>query len=318
MKTLINNKRSSHLSIVIPTYNRAKFLDRCLELLIPVVMKYNIAIYISDNSSKDNTKEVVDKRIKSYRFIEYQCNQDNLGADKNFELALKMPMTDYIWLLGDTYQIKTESVNFLMEILLGGSQDVNAFVFNVIGRVGDIPSISYSDKNKLLLDLGWHMTCMSSLVYARDLISSARFERYRDTNFIQTRIIFEFIENREFVIRWVSEHSIFPVVVDGVKKNSWQNKTFQIWVESWINFICSLPPSYAIDEKLRCIKMHGSKSGLFSLRGLLSLREKNILNIMEFKKYQKMFSGVINIPTFIIFFISIFPKSILRIRKYFF
>ena len=228
MKTLINNKRSSHLSIVIPTYNRAKFLDRCLELLIPVVMKYNIAIYISDNSSKDNTKEVVDKRIKSYRFIEYQCNQDNLGADKNFELALKMPMTDYIWLLGDTYQIKTESVNFLMEILLGGSQDVNAFVFNVIGRVGDIPSISYSDKNKLLLDLGWHMTCMSSLVYARDLISSARFERYRDTNFIQTGIIFEFIENREFVIRWVSEHSIFPVVVDGVKKNSWQNKTFQI------------------------------------------------------------------------------------------
>ena len=46
------------LSICIPTYNRAKFLDENLSKTIPICRKFKIPIYISDNDSKDNTFEV--------------------------------------------------------------------------------------------------------------------------------------------------------------------------------------------------------------------------------------------------------------------
>ena len=55
---------NKQLSIVIPTYNRADFLDYSLKLHIPIVKKYNICIYISDNASTDNTKEVINKLVK--------------------------------------------------------------------------------------------------------------------------------------------------------------------------------------------------------------------------------------------------------------
>lgn len=318
MKTQIGNEKNSYLSIVIPTYNRAEFLDRCLELLVPAARMHNIAIYISDNYSEDNTKAIVNKRIEGYPFIEYHCNQENLGADKNFELALKIPKTDYIWLLGDTYQIQSNGINFLIPIILDKKSKFDAIVVNVDNRVKDIGGRDYVEKNELLIDLGWHMTCMSSLIYGKHLLDSANFDRYRETYFIQTGIILEFIEDKEFLIKWESGNSVLPIILDGVKKNSWQNRTFEVWVEKWSNFVFSLPPSYNIETKLRCIKSHGLKSGMFSVKGLLSLRASGILNPMVFRKFMCLFPWTINSSVPVIFAISFLPKIIPKAMRYVF
>ncbi len=309
-------KPNSQLAFVIPTYNRADFLDCCLGLIIPSAKKYNIEIYISDNSSEDNTSEVISKRVSEYSLIKYSCNSKNLGADKNFQIALGLPKSDYIWLLGDTYWVREETIDFIIKSFSEEKIRSDAIIFNVNKRVSDIGSCDYFDKNKLLNELGWHMTCMSSLVYNRQLILAANFYRYRKTNFVQTGIIFEYIENKDFFIRWVSEYSVFPIVVENVVKNSWQDSTFEIWVDKWSNFIFSLPPSYDLSLKLSCIKDHGFKSGLFSIRGLLSLRGAGILNFGTFWRFKYNFPLVIYSPTFIIFLISILPKFIPKIMKY--
>ena len=49
------------LSIAIPTYNRSDFLDFFLEIHVPIARKYNVNFYISDNSSSDDTIEVIKK-----------------------------------------------------------------------------------------------------------------------------------------------------------------------------------------------------------------------------------------------------------------
>jgi glycosyltransferase involved in cell wall biosynthesis len=303
---------NSHLSIVIPTYNRAEFLDRCLGLIIPSARKLNIEIYVSDNSSEDNTGAVVSRRISEYSLIKYSCNSNNLGADKNFQIALGLPVSDYIWLLGDTYWIESVTIDFFIESFLNKKNIPDAVIFNVNKRVIDIGSNDYFDKNKLLSELGWHMTCMSSLVYSRHLIMAANFDRYRKTNFIQTGIIFEYIENKDFFIRWVSEHSVFPLAVKGVVKNSWQDSTFEIWVDKWSNFIFSLPPSYEIGAKLKCIKDHGIKSGIFSLKSIVCLRVAGILKYSVYKKYSKLLPLAINYPVSIFMVISLTPIIILK------
>lgn len=306
-------KENKQLSIVIPTFNRAEFLDRCLSILIPSAEKNNIVIYISDNCSSDDTRSVVSRWISKYPLIKYFCNAENIGPDLNFEAALKMPTTNYVWLLGDTYHIQSKSIDFLVDLLVHESKKFDVFVFNVANRVVDIPDCDYSNKDRLLADLGWHMTCMSSLVYGREIILNANFNRYRESNFIQTGIIFEYIEDKVFLIKWINSHSVLQIFLDGVIKNSWQALTFSIWTERWSNFICSLPPAYDFSVKLLCIKNHGLKSGLFSLRNLLLLREEGVLNVDVYKRFSDFFPLTISLRPSVVLIVSLIPRSFLKL-----
>lgn len=301
-----------HLSIVIPTYNRSEFLDHCLQVHIPLAKAYNIQIFVFDNASSDATAEVVKKRIEEYPLIQYHCTETNIGPDKNFERALKYPKTDYVWLLGDTYQISSDLLSYFYDLITVQNKEYDAIVFNVLGRVCDVPHQDYSDQNKLLSDLGWHMTCLASLVYNSKVIAKADFERYRNTNFIQIGVIFEYIASKDFLIHWVDTLSVQPISIKGLEKVSWQNQTFEIWVERWANFVFSLPPSYELHAKLKCVKDHGVKSALFSLKGLLILRKFNVLNYKTYKKSSHLFSFSINYPKAAIYLISLLPKFISR------
>jgi abequosyltransferase len=301
------------ISITIPTYNRAEFLDRCLAHHIPLAKAHKIQIIVSDNASTDDTELVVKKRMADYPFLRYSRNGTNLGADKNFEQALKIAETEYIWLLGDTYKIPSEGISYFFEIISKSKQDYDALIFNVRNRVLDVPAQDYNDRNKLLSDLGWHMTCLASLVYNSKVVKSADFERYKNTDLVQTGIIFDYIGNREFLIHWKENISIQAITVEGIKKASWQSRTFEIWTERWSNLVFSLPPSYRLDVKLKCIKDHGIKSGLFSLKSLLFLRGCNALNRKIYKKYSIYFPLTISYSKLTILLISLFPQTIAKV-----
>lgn len=305
------------LSIVIPTYNRSEFLDYCLQIHIPLAKAHNIQIFVFDNSSTDTTPEVVKQRAEEYPLIEYLRNETNIGPDRNFERALKHPKTDYVWLLGDTYQISAEMLTCFYELIADQAKEYDVIVFNVISRVCDVPRQDFTDCNKLLSDLGWHMTCLASLVYNSKLIANADFDRYRNTNFMQTGVIFEYIARKEFLVHWVDTVSVQPISIEGIKKESWLNQTFEIWVRRWANFVFSLPPSYALDTKLKCIRDHGIKSGLFSLRGLLVFRRLDILNQEVYKKVSRFMPFSIKYPKAVMFLICLLPKKVARIVKNF-
>lgn len=271
----IHMKSDPVLCIVIPTFNRAAFLDQCLAFAVEAIGDHAVPICISDNCSSDNTAEVVKKWLAVYPLIRYSRNDDNMGPDRNFEVALKMGQADFVWLLGDTYRITPACVDHLIASLSGCTQGPDVVVLNAAGRVTDVPSTVFTDANQLLTRLGWHMTCMSSLVYKRDVLAKAPYVRFRSTNFIQVGIIFEAIENRPFAVEWVADQSVYGINIAGVIKESWRARVFQVWVERWSNFVMSLPPSYTLTTKLACIKAHNSKSGLFSIGNMLSLRAEN-------------------------------------------
>jgi len=93
-------------SICIPTYNRAKYLQENIDLLLKEISKkrFNeVELCVSDNASTDNTEEVVRKYIQSYPQIKitYKKNEKNLGGDWNFHHAMNMATGEYSLLLGD-------------------------------------------------------------------------------------------------------------------------------------------------------------------------------------------------------------------------
>lgn len=296
------------LSIVIPTYNRAELLDYCLGHHISLVKSHNISIFIFDNASTDATEIIVKKRIEEYPLIEYYKNKENVG-ELNFELALKHPVTKYVWLMGDSYIIPNESINYLIDRISSNSEKYDMFLFNIGGEVKNIPSADYSDQNLLLHDLCWLMTCMSCLVYSSKLIAGANFPRYRNTNFIQTGIIFEYIANSKFKICWKSEISVKRWAnFNNIKKESWQSNFLEIWFRNRANFIFSLPPSYSLEFKLKSILEVGFRSTV-SIKDLIFYRFTDVINYKNYNKYKYLFPVTVRYPSYVVLFFSIIPKA---------
>ena len=300
------------LSIVIPTYNRADFLDYCLEVHIPLAKSHNIQIFISDNASTDATKEIVQKRMEEYPLISYHCNETNIGPDGNIERALKYPQTEYVWLLGDTYQIPLEGIDYVLDLISKNQKKYDAIVFNLANKITNIGTQDYTDQNALLYDLGALMTCLSCLVFHKELIEKANFMRYRNSYFPQTGIIFEAIAERSFYIHWTQSLSVYGIKHPLLRKNAWCKTpiSFEIACKKWTNFVFSLPVSYDLESKFKCLIDFGIISGLYTFRSLLSLRSSNILNYKIYKKYSHLFQFTIKCPKFIILLIALLPRII--------
>ena len=105
------------LSICIPTYNRAEFLDKSLRSLTAqqdFLYSDNIEIVISDNNSSDNTELVVKKYAQKFGHkIKYHKNNHNI-RDRNFYLVLLRAHGLFRKLSNDTLIYKHDSLNFLI------------------------------------------------------------------------------------------------------------------------------------------------------------------------------------------------------------
>lgn len=307
------------LAIVIPTYNRADFLDYNLKNHLPILEEHNIQIFISDNASTDNTEDIVKKWMKEYTFLFYSKNEINIGPDANFEKALKLPNTNYVWLLGDTSFFNKIEFNLLLNKIDNNSFDM--IVTNSENRVKGIETTIFTNHNDLLTTLGWHMTQISSLIFSKELLSKANFSRYYNSNFIQTGVIFEYLSLKPYIeVLWNNEVSVNLIKLDNIKKESWQNQTFPIWLKNWSNFIFSLPPIYTLESKELTIKKHNYLTRIFSLKYLLYLRSYNFYTLNEYLVYNKFlkYSGR-KCPKITFLLPLLVPCYLMKIiRKYFF
>ncbi|WLI02809.1 hypothetical protein [Pseudomonas simiae] len=154
---------------------------------------------------------------------------------------------------------------------------------------------------------------MSCLIYSKALINDANFSRYHDSNFIQTGIIFESIANRPFQIHWLPQVSITSLESPHLTKTSWAHtdKIFKIGLTCWVNFIFSLPVSYSLQGNLEACTRFGQVSGAFTIKGMLSLRARGLLNYGIYKAYRPGLRLSVAYPSWIVMVISVVPRSML-------
>ncbi len=94
------------LDILIPTYNRSKFLIKNLEQLSIIISRFpseNIGIIISDNASTDETGKAVEEFIQNNPSVKirYHRQKENIGFTRNFISVLSLSKANYILTLGD-------------------------------------------------------------------------------------------------------------------------------------------------------------------------------------------------------------------------
>lgn len=301
------------LSICIPTFNRAAYLRGCLENLIPLAKKYDIPIYISDNASTDDSDDIAKEYAKIYPNVFYSKNSMNYGPDFNFFNVLKMSKSKYAWLMSDDDRLRPDAVDEIIGRLTAREYDL--IVVNggrkgkdarniVWGSVGGINSAEYTDRDKLLSDLGWHMTWMSCLIFNRNLIDRGEFKKFLDTNFIQFAVVFHYLSKKDISVYWEAQPLVYNA---SYEIPLWFRESFEVFAKRWYEIVNSLPEAYSKKSKLKCIKDHGVKSKLFTIKFVAGLRIMGYYNFSIFRKYYYYFPYITNIPRPILLFIAVIP-----------
>ena len=121
------------LSICIPTYCRAPYLQECLASLTKQFEQNSallnmVEIVISDNASTDNTTEIVSNFQKKYNNIKYVRNDTNVGPDENYIHSVLKANGTYGWLMGDDDFIVQGGISFVVDFLQ--QNRVSVFTFD--------------------------------------------------------------------------------------------------------------------------------------------------------------------------------------------
>ena len=82
------------VDILLATYNGAKYLEDQLNSILSQTYS-DFRLLISDDSSTDNTKEILEKYKEKDERITVFYQENNLGVIKNFEFLLKKVENEY-------------------------------------------------------------------------------------------------------------------------------------------------------------------------------------------------------------------------------
>lgn len=97
-------RRREHplLSICIPTYNRVKELEECLDAALPQTsMNGLIEVCVSDNASDDGTAALLARYVMKYPQLRTVRQSENIGGERNYLEILKLARGKYAKLHGD-------------------------------------------------------------------------------------------------------------------------------------------------------------------------------------------------------------------------
>lgn len=296
----------SKLAIAIPTYNRPEILKENLLIMLPEIMKYNITVYISDDSNNYLTRDMISDLKLQYDRIQYYKNEPSLGHDKNCLKTLKMPTEEYIWYLGDSRYIIENGIKEVLDIIEEKKVD---FVLVRTERAVDITTQTYYDANKFFVDLAWHATTTGATIYKNELLFKNNYDKYINSNFMQLGILLEEMLESKNGLHWINKTLVLEKLDKG--GSYWINNIFEVFVEDWFNFVHNLPNKYSEKNKIKVIKSHSDHTSIFKLRSYLVLRNKNILNLKSYLKYYSKLKFTSSLNVYIVFAISLIPRFIL-------
>lgn len=300
------------LSVSIPTYNRPKILEENLQLMLPELIKHDIHVYVSDDSTNDETQNIIQTLTSIYPHVHYTKNAPSLGHDANCVQSLTRPETQYIWYLGDSIVIEPNAFQVVLDIL---TQDKFDFiVVSTQSRPNDVPSQHYQDANLFFKDLSWHATLTGATIYRKETIQSINTLPYLNSNFMQLGLLLEGMLQSSRGLYWINQPLISPNQNKGA--SYWKERIFKVFAYDWTVFIQSLPSQYN-DNKIDVIKSHSHHTGLFGIKNLIKLRANGVLTYQNIKPYYESFKLASSTPMIWVNLIMLFPSWMLKpIMKY--
>ena len=139
---------SIELSIAIPVFNGDKTIEETIESVASQILP-GVEIVVSDNASTDSTLEIVKGLMRKYPFIKYFKNEENIGFDRNANLAVERSSGEFVWFLGDDDLLAVGGLQRIIN-LITERPDLGAIFVNYClcdRKTGQITKEKYSPIN---------------------------------------------------------------------------------------------------------------------------------------------------------------------------
>lgn len=110
------------ISIIIPVYNKEKYLDKCIKSAVNQDYK-NIEIIIINDGSEDNSEQIISKWLKKDYRIKY-LNQENKGVSYTRNRGLLSANGDYIFFLDADDYLEKNAISVLVDYIKKSNVDI--------------------------------------------------------------------------------------------------------------------------------------------------------------------------------------------------
>ncbi len=115
------------ISLILPVYNVAPFLERCLMSIIPFLQKGHQMIIVNDGST-DNSSSIISHFMQSYQEFEIiYIEQTNGGLSAARNTGIEKATGDYLWFIDTDDWLDNRAINIVDGNIL--NQDVDLIVF---------------------------------------------------------------------------------------------------------------------------------------------------------------------------------------------
>lgn len=107
------------LTIIVPTYNRARHLGMLLDALSVELhgLEDQVVVVIGDNGSSDETPEVTALFADRWEASRVLRHAENLGPEENFCRCIETVETPYFWIIGDDDLPRAGAIPLLINLL---------------------------------------------------------------------------------------------------------------------------------------------------------------------------------------------------------
>jgi len=124
------------VSVVIPTHNRAQFIERALNSVLSQTYS-NLEVIIVDDASVDDTESRVAAIMSNDNRVHYVCHIINRGAQAARNTGVQKAKGDYIALLDSDDEWVPEKLEKQMALFQYGSNEINIVYSDFIRKYAD-------------------------------------------------------------------------------------------------------------------------------------------------------------------------------------
>lgn len=215
------------ISIIIPTFNSKKYLERCIESLLKQSYK-NIEIIIIDDGSNDGTEELINKKyLNNVQYIK----QHNLGVSAARNKGIEIATGDYIFFIDADDTIDMDVLiglinNFKDETLIG----INHCICTKSKKNKNIYPQSIYLKNEFIEDVlnGKILGVVWGYLFDSSIVKKIKFDT--NTSYLEDMIFIieylnaskiksvSYINNNNFYNYYLNENSVTSSSKNIVKK----------------------------------------------------------------------------------------------------
>lgn len=189
------------LTIIVPTFNRAKCLQMLLDALTVELrgLEGRVAVVIGDNASSDDTPAVTAAFAAAWAQTRVLRHPANLGPDENFCRCVEQVGSPYFWIIGDDDLPRAGAIPSLLALLHEHQPDLlymdsrwteTLTSHDEVGPAGELRA-SLNDRATFARRVHIWTTFISGSIVRRSLAPDASLRRYTGTNLVQLGWIFE-------------------------------------------------------------------------------------------------------------------------------